>query len=477
MKDFRCWISIGSVCWLASCTLYPKYSRPEMAVPAEWRIPTEEAADVSNVCWWKQFGDPVLDHYVDEALANNQDLKTAIYRVEEFVAKLGIARSYLYPQLSGSAAAGRDKLSTTLQPIQPGVDAISDSYTLLMNASYQLDIWGKIRSATDVALANLMAQIEARRTVVLTLVSSVARTYIQIRELDQELLVSQETLKTRVVSYDLAKTRYELGLTSEMQVQQSLSEVESAQVELDRIRIAIALQEDLLCVLLGKPPTYVERGKILAEILQPPSVPVALPSQVIGQRPDILQAEQNLIAANAKIGIARAEFFPQISLTGTYGVEGSEWNSLFTKPSTVWAYAANLLQEIFTGGRLTSNLKLTKAQKLSLLHEYENTILNAFQEVNDALISHKISLEIVKEQKERVNTLAEYLRLATLRYDDGLTDYLTVLDAERQLFEAQLYYAKSQGEVFFTLIDIYKSLGGGWVVDADTYSDRLEIQK
>jgi len=302
---------------------------------------------------------------------------------------------------------------------------------------------------------------------VLTVVSSLASSYIKLRQFDLQLVIAYETLNSRLEAYKIAEVRYELGLTSEIEVDQAKAEVETALIEVDQLKINIALEEDLICVLTGEPPSSVERGKLLIEIQTPPSVPAELPSELLNQRPDILSAEQNLISANAQIGVARSQFFPQINLVGDYGWQTSFWHQFFTVPSSVWQYGVTILQEIFTGGELTSNLNLTIAQKSTLVHQYQSTVLNAFKEVNDALISHKISLQLVEDHKERVKTLAEYLKLATLRYEDGLTDYLTYLDAERQLFAAELDYAAALGTSFTTLIDIYAALGGGWVVEAD----------
>jgi len=453
--------------FIVSCNLSPRYERPEMEMPYEWRIPTEEATETSNIDWWKQFNDPVLDGLIDKALQHNQDIKVAIYTVDQFVAKLGIARSQLYPQISANASGGREKVSTTIGTTQPGLPPIFNDYSLLFNVSYLVDIWGQIRSTVEAARASLYAEIQTRRGVVLTVVSSLASSYIKLRQFDLQLVIAYETLNSRLEAYKIAEVRYELGLTSEIEVDQAKAEVETALIEVDQLKINIALEEDLICVLTGEPPSSVERGKLLIEIQTPPSVPAELPSELLNQRPDILSAEQNLISANAQIGVARSQFFPQINLVGDYGWQTSFWHQFFTVPSSVWQYGVTILQEIFTGGELTSNLNLTIAQKSTLVHQYQSTVLNAFKEVNDALISHKISLQLVEDHKERVKTLAEYLKLATLRYEDGLTDYLTYLDAERQLFAAELDYAAALGTSFTTLIDIYAALGGGWVVEAD----------
>lgn len=450
-----------------SCTMHPRYERPDMALPSEWRIPTEELKEFSNLLWWKELGDPVLDDYIAEALENNQDLMVAIHRVDQFAAQLGIAESQLYPQISANAGGGREKISTNQEPFQVGTPSTFNAYALLLNGSYYLDIWGKIRSSTQQAKAQLLSQIETRRAVVLTLITSVAATYITILQLDAQIQVAKETLDSRQESYKLAYIRFDLGLTSELQVQQAKSELEAAEVSLNNLKISLALAEDRLATLLGKAPGPVKRGKLISEIKTPPAIPVAIPSELLNQRPDILAAEQNLIAANANIGVAKANFFPQISLTGAFGTESSQLSNLLTSSSNVWQYGLTLLQEVFTGGRLTSALKLARAQKETLLHQYESTILTALQEVNDALISHRIVLNQVEVLKQRVITTGEYLRLSNLRYQDGLTDYLTFLDAERQFFSVQLEYVQALADSFTTLIDIYKSLGGGWVAEAD----------
>ena len=453
---------------LSSCTMYPKYVREsEFAIPTEWRIHSSEMNELGNVNWWKQLKDPVLDQYIQEALLNNQDLKVAIATVDAFAAKLGVARSELYPQLSGTAGVEREKVSKNLTPLIPGTPDVSNAYDLIFNASYQLDVWGQIRSAVDAAQAELFSSIQTRRTVVLTLVSATASTYIQMRQFDKQLKIAQETKRTRDISYKLAHLRYELGLTSLMPVEQAKSEIEDAQTTIDQIAIQIALMEDLLSFLIGRPSETVPRGKLLDEIQMPPCVPAYLPSELINQRPDILAAEQKLIAANAQIGVARANFFPNISLTGQYGVESAALSNLFTKPSTLWEYGVSLLQQVFTGGNLINQLRLTEAAQKEALHAYQSAILNGFKEVNDSLISHRITVNLVNDQRIKIATLKNYLRLSWLRYQNGQTDYLNFLDAERQLFRAELEYAAIQGNNFTTLIDLYKALGGGWVVAAD----------
>lgn len=463
--------------FLAACTLHPKYCRPiDVDIPCQWRIQPDEISCDSNSCWWTLLQDPVLNDLVAEALNYNQDIKTAIYRVEQFIAQLGISRSQLYPQISGQGTAIRQKQSATtvFVPISPGQPTIENLYTLVLNGSYYLDIWGLIRSSNEVALHQLLSQMEVRKTVVLTVVSAVATSYIRLRQFDMQLTVAKETLQSRYDTLKLTDARYNLGEVGSLDVQQAKSQLSVAQTTIEQLKINIGLEEDLLSILVGHPPTTICRGAYLTEIVLPPSVPTFFPSDLLNQRPEILAAEQSLIAANAQIGVARAQFFPQISLNGAYGTQSSFIHDLFNSRSSIWQYGVSLMQEIFTGGKLTNQLRLAEAQKQTLLHEYQQAILNGFKEVNDALIAHTYTLKLVEEQKAGVAALTELVKLSTDLYKGGETDYLTLLDAERQLFASQLTYVQYIGDSFTTLIQIYQALGGGWVVDADDFSTQME---
>lgn len=457
---------------LSSCTLYPKYARPQMDSLNTWRVPADETCCTStDALWWKQFNDPVLDGLVQQALENNQDIKVAIERVNEFIALLGISSSQLYPQIQANGGAERQRISATANSIPPGTSPVGNLYSMILNASYLVDFWGEVRSQVDASYHDLQASIEAQRTVVLTIVTSLASTYIQLRQFDKQLIISQATLKDRQEAYRLAVIRYDLGLTSEIQVEQAISEVESAQVEVENLQIAIPQAENLICVLLGVTSMPIERGLTLDQICMPPKIPSYLPSEIVNQRPDLRAAEQNLIAANARIGVAKAKFFPQFSLVGSFGSESPALSTFLKESSSLWSYGFTVLQEIFTGGRLTSGVKLREAQMRASLHEYLSTILTAFQEVNDALIAHKMNLEIVETLKIRVDALRKYLYLSNLRYIEGQTDYLTFLDAERQVFRAELDFAQAQGNSFVSLINLYQALGGSWVTQADDFAN------
>ncbi len=452
--------------FLASCTFYPKYERPGLEDPSAWRetLETQNAVDVG---WWKQFDDNILDGLIDTALANNQDLQTAIARVDQFQGQLLIAKSMLYPQVSGGGLAQRQKISTSVTALPPGVQQVFNLFGLLFNASYLIDLWGEVRSGVEAAYHSWLSAIEARRVVVLGLVSSVSSTYIQLRQLDQQLIIAKETLKSRGDSLYLAKIRFELGLTSDLEVEQAISEVEEAQVQVESFEILVAQTENLLSFLIGSPSREIPRGLTLDQTTMPPSVPVVLPSELLNQRPDIRAAEERLIAANANIGVAKAQFFPKINLGGAAGAESIAMNQLFTKASKIWEFGSTIMQQVFTGFELTGNLDVAKAEKKEALHAYLSTVLKGFQEVNNALIAHKVYLEQVETERVRVEALKKYLHLSDLRYKEGQIDYLTFLDAERQLFRGLLDFETAKANSFLSYIQIYQSLGGGWVIEAD----------
>lgn len=471
---------------LHSCVLYAPYKRPCVDMPEKWRvISDEDTPTVVNVRWWQQLGDAVLDELIQEALESNKILQLATARIAEFRARLGIVSSQLFPQINAQGSLSRQRTSQTLTgeaspsssssagagggilPTSTEFSPFGNDYRAVLNAAYELDLWGRLQSATDASAAELLGQIDARRTVILSLVSTVATSYIQLRQYDRQLAISQQTLISREESYRLAKLRFEEGLTSELEVMQAASERDEAAIQVIHFQSIISQQENLISILVGHPPAAIARGRAVDEWILLPAIPVGLPADVLEQRPDILQAEQQLVAANARIGEARALYFPNITLTGYYGYESGQLHQLFTDPSKAWQWAANLLQPIFTGGRISSAVDLAKAIKREAYYNYQQTILNALEEVNNALVMHQQSKIALQAEYDRVKDLKQYLKLAWLQYDNGLVDYLNVLDAERKLFTAQLDLVQVQAAVFITLVNIYKALGGGWVVDAE----------
>lgn len=482
--------------FFSSCTLSPRYERPCMEMPDQWRVDSDETETVINTRWWEQLQDPVLTELIQEALDSNKDLKAATARIAQFRAQLGIVSSQLYPQIYAQGSVSRQRMSQTLAgnlsltqfdnqemdayggnqggalaALLPNLSQIfpvyTNDYLAVMTAAYELDLWGKIRSATDASFSELLGQIDARRALILSIVSSVADSYILLRQYDAQLLISQQTVKSREQSFLLAKVRFEEGLTSELEVAQAAAERDEAIIQVIQFQTLIPVQENLLSVLIGHPPAAIQRGRSVDAFQLPPDIPTGLPVDLLEQRPDILQAEELLKATNFRIGEARALYFPDITLTGNYGYESAQLHELFTNPSRTWQWMVNLLQPIFTGWKITSTVDLAKARKQEAVYNYLQVILTALQEVDDALIAHKNSKRAVVVQIARVKDLHEYLHLATLQYQNGLVDYLNVLDAERRLFGSQLDLAKGQADVFITLVNLYKALGGGWVIDAE----------
>lgn len=452
---------------LAGCSLAPIYQRPEVPIPAQWQIDIQTANDLANTTWWKQFQDPVLDELVQTALRENKDVQIAAARVEEFMGRYGVTRSAQFPQVGANADAARTRASESGDVTL--IENPVNTFQANLGASFELDLWGKLRNATEAARAQLLATEEARRTVILTLVSQLAFSYVQLLNFDQQLVVTKATLQTRGEAVRINGLRFKAGLTSELDYQQAVAEYQDAAVQVPRLERLIVLQENAISLLLGRNPGRIPRGSTLERLVLP-QVPGGLPSELLERRPDIRQAEQQLIAANALIGVAKAAYFPSISLTGLFGVASTDLSDLFEGPSKTWQFAGTLLQPIFTGGRLAGQVQVAEAVQQQALLNYQQVIQNAFAEVDDSLISVVKRREELKDQAAQLAALQRLVDLATLRYENGYSDYLQVVDAERNLFNAQLSNVQTQSSLFAALIDLYKTLGGGWVDQAEQMS-------
>lgn len=456
---------------LAGCAIGPDYRKPAIDTPKSWINQEEKAAkDAANVAWWEQFGDPVLKDLIAIALQENKDVKIAASRVEQYMGLYGTTRSALFPQVGAGGTAARKKSSeaSLSEPMQRlGVfDKASTNYEAFLSASWEIDLWGKLRRADEAAWASLLASEESRKAVILTLVSSVAGSYITLRDLDRQLEIARQTVATREDTYKLFKIRFEGGVVSELELTQVKSMYEEALASIPYYEKLIAQQENAISVLLGRNPGPISRGKSIDDLALL-SVPAGLPADLLANRPDLRQAEQNLIAANANIGVARALYFPTISLTGVLGSASSDLSDLFKGPAGTWSYGANISAPIFTAGGIAGQVKAAEAIQQQSLFSYQKAIQNAFREVEDALVDQKRSREQLATQAQQVATLRQYAKIARLRFDEGYTSYLEVLDAERSLFSAQLSYTQTQGTIFLSLVNIYKAFGGGWVVEAD----------
>jgi multidrug efflux system outer membrane protein len=451
---------------LASCMLGPDYRRPQVDTPKTY-LYEPAAVEAANAEWWRQFGDPVLDQLIAEALANNKSVKIAASNVEQAAAILVQTRSSLFPQVSYQGAAGRARSSQrNAVPIPGGVTNPSDSFQLLGGVSWEIDLWGRVRRLSEAAQANLLATDEARRGVILSLVAQVAVSYLQLRSLDEQLEISQRTLKTYGESVDLFKLQFQYGQASQLTVSQSQSRYESAAATIPQIRAQITVTENALSVLLGRNPGQIPRGKSILAIVLPP-VPEGVPSELLERRPDLLQAEQQLVAANALIGAARALYFPSISLTGAAGASSAKLDKLFSGPAKVWNYAGSIAGPIFTAGAISGQVAQAKAANEAALINYEFAIQTAFADVENALSSRQQLGEQLAAQERLVKALQEYARLARTLFDGGYESYTTVLLAEQQLFPEELNLAATRAQLFGSLANIYLAMGGGWVDTAD----------
>ncbi len=452
---------------LESCAIGPDYRRPEIETPQAWRFEEKETKDVVNTAWWEQFQDPVLNELIRIALRESKDLRAATARVEEFYGLYGATRANLFPQAGYDASGGKQRVTEKgFPPIPPGVSPEFNSYQAQFSASWELDIWGKLRRATEAARSDLLATEEARSGVILSLVTSVAAAYIDLRSLDRQLEVAKSTAKSREEFLDVFKLRFSAGTVSELELSQAQSEYFAALAQVPALEKSIAQLENALSVLIGRNPGPVPRGRTIHE-LAVPAVPAGLPSDLLARRPDIRQAEQQLIAANARIGVAKGQYFPSISLTGFFGSSSTQLSDLFTGPARTWNYTGILAGPIFTAGRIKGQVRAARAAQQEALFSYQKAIQSAFQEVDDALVDQSRTRAQAEAQANQVAALRTYARLARARYNNGYTSYLEVLDAERSLFNAELSYAQTQDALFRAFVDLYKAMGGGWVVGAD----------
>lgn len=444
------------------CTVGPDYKRPAVDVPAGWRLDEKEAKDLANSSWWRQFHDPVLNELISISLRENKDLLIAAARIEEFAGRYGIVRADLFPQVGASGEYSRQRVTELGENrLSPTYKATTDSFSANVNASWEIDLWGKIRRSTEAAKAQLLASEEGRKAVVLSLVANVASAYINLRDLDRQLEISRNTAQTREQSYLLFKERFAGGVISDLELSQNRSQYEEALASIPPLEKAITQQENGLSVLLGRNPGPIQRGKSIDELLLP-TIVSGMPSDLLERRPDLRQAEQNLIAANAQIGVAKAAYFPSISLTGAFGSASGDLGDLFKGPSRAWQYSAPVTMPIFTAGKIAGSVREAEAIQQQALISYQQAIQNGFREVNDALADQAQTRKQLATQKNQVDSLRQYAGIARLRYDNGYADYLTVLDADRSLFSAQLAFTQTQGALHLAMINLYKAMGGGW---------------
>jgi len=434
-------------------------------VPAEYRYQDEHAQELANTKWWTQFQDPMLDALIDEALNHNKDIQIAAANIEKAAAVLTQTRSPLLPQIGYSGSGSRQRASEeNASPIPASVPNPQNAFQMLSHASWELDLWGKIQRLSEAAQANVLASEAAQRGILLSLVSSVAANYIQLLGLDMQLRISRDTLTIYAESVRLFELQYQYGRVSRMTVEQAHTQYETAAGIIPQIESQIAQTENALSILLGRNPGPIVRNRTIDDLILP-SVPAGVPSDVLTNRPDIQQAEQNLIAANARIGAARALYFPSISLTAGLGLASADLSNLFNGSARTWSYQGSFTGPIFSAGGIEAQVKQAEADhKMSLL-TYQSSIQQAFADVENALIARTKVAEQVKAQERLVTAGREYERLARLQYDGGYTPYLTVLNAQQQLFPAELDYVQYRAAALIAYTTLYKAMGGGWMME------------
>jgi multidrug efflux system outer membrane protein len=448
---------------VGGCAVGPNYHRPAVQTPAAYRDLSEnasaqaQAASFADLPWWQVFQDPQLQDLIGTALKQNYDLRIATERINAARAQVAITRSSLFPQVqSNGNFTGGNQQSFPLK---------ANILALTADASFQLDFFGRLRRATEASRAQLLATVEGQRTVTLTLVSEVASAYFALLQLDLELQITKDTVATQQGSVKLTSLRLDHGVATKLDVLQAQQVLDTANAQIPDLERQIGQQEDTLSILLGNYPGAVPRGMKLPDQPIPPEVPAGLPSSLLERRPDIRQAEQVLIAANAEIGVAKASFFPQISLTGSGGGafgRSSSFSSLMSSQNRLWSYGADASQPIFTGGALRGNLHFAQSEHEQALLAYKEAIQHAFGDVSDALIGYQKLHAVRVQQQQVVADLAESVRLSIMRYRGGTTTYLEVLDGQRSLFSAELTLAQARGNEQQSLVQLYRALGGGW---------------
>ena len=449
--------------FLSACMVGPKYHRPVVQTPDTFRDLAvnpqlqAQSASYADLPWWQVFKDPKLQELIRTALKQNYDVQLATERINSARAQLAVTRSSLFPQVQAGGNFDGGKENT--------FQSKYNFLTLVGDAAFQLDFFGRLRRANEASRAELLATDDARQTVILTLVSDVTNDYFTLLQLDLQLQITRDTVTTQTDSVKLTNLRLEHGVATKLDVLQAQQVLDTANAQIPDLEREIGQEEDAINILLGNYPNGVPRGLALVDQELPPEVPAGLPSSLIERRPDIREAEQILVAANAEIGVAKAQFFPQITLTGSGGGSFGRSSALpGTDPTQlgIWSYGAQVAQPIFTGGALRGNLHLAQSQHEQALIAYRQTIQRAFGDVSDALIGYDKLHQVRLRQQDTVADLQESVRISNLRYQGGTTTYLEVLDSQRSLYTAELTLASARGDEYRSLVQLYRALGGGW---------------
>ncbi len=456
----RTWIAAAALA-AAACSFAPKYQRPQTAVPKEsFRFATPgETSSVADLPWWEVCKDPKLHALIREALAANQDLALAAARVDEARAIVGISKADYYPQVYGALSGSYGQIYS---------DKIVDGsksqavFSGSLNLSWEVDLWGRVRNSRDASYADLVATEDGRQAVILSIVSGVAQAYLELRAFDLQLDIVKANVESRRATFDLFQTRARGGVGSDLEVNQARSDLAFAQAYVPQTEMLIWMKENELCVLLGRPPGPIDRGATLTETPVIPDLPSGVPAALLARRPDLLAAEQGIVAAGARVGVAVANRIPSLTLTGYVGLEARKVPDLFTPGAVFWNALAGLFVPIFEGGRLSSIEEAARARLEQSMAAYRQAVEVALREVADASAGVTKLKDVRLAREEQVKATTQATKLAFMRYQGGVSSYLEVLDAQRQQFDSQLNLAATVRDQIVSVVQLYKALGGGW---------------
>jgi outer membrane protein, multidrug efflux system len=458
----KLFISFSLLIFIVGCSIGPDYVRPDLEMPEstiymqDYTIEDSLALALADTTWWELFGDTVLTYLIKTAVQENNDIKIAAARVDEFMGLYGVEESNYYPKLDVGASGRVGEYNVD------GVKFRSERWTLDLSAFWEIDIWGKYRRANEAALANLLAAEEVRRGVILSITSFVASSYFDLLSLDAQLDIAKRTVESREKTLGLFQQRWERGDISQLEISQLESEYWFAKSQIPFIEKSIVQLENAISVLLGRNPGPIPRGQMINN-LNLPEIPESLPSELLERRPDVLQAEQELISANARIGVVKSQYYPSLSLNGLIGFSNNDISMLFESSSFVWNTGGTLLAPLFRAGEISSQVEASEAIQRQAFFNYIKSVQTAFSDAQNALVERKKTEEIYFSDGKRLEALTIYYNLSYLRYDEGATSYLEVLDAERNLFDSELGYAQSRATMLKSVVGIFSSLAGGWL--------------
>lgn len=455
---FRFVTTLGLVVLLSGCALTPDYERPEMDPPQSWQEDVSAEGSVANLPWWDLYQDPQLKELIQFALEENKDLAVALARIEESRSSLTITRADQFPFLGVLGGGGRGSQSEIMVP---GAGT-SDIFNVSADLSFEIDLWRQYARATEAARADLLATEEAYRNITISLVANVATTYFLMRDMDERLNVSRQTVEGRTRSLEIIQARYDKGVVAELDVNQAQIELAIADVAVATFERLSIQAENALQILLGRQPGNVTRGLTLEEQGAFPEVPAGLPSELLRRRPDLVVAEQRLVAEMARVGVAEALRWPSISITGSFGAISDEFSDLNTSDAKAWNVAGGIFAPIFNSGALKAQAEAQRARAEQELYRYQNAYLNALREVEDALVAVRTYRREYEARQRQVIAARNAAKLSRARYDGGVVDYLEVLDSERSLFTAELDSSATLKLSLSATVELYKALGGGW---------------